>query len=74
MTTGKSIALTRQTFVGNVISLLFNMLSRLKFVNFTSYFFHLFVSIALPYIDIQLLLVGVTNDRTLKLASSLCFV
>ena len=29
MTTGKKIALTRQTFVGKVISLLFNMLSRL---------------------------------------------
>ena len=29
MTTGKSIALTTGTFVGNVISLLFNMLSRL---------------------------------------------
>ena len=29
MTTGKSISLTRWTFVGNVISLLFNMLSRL---------------------------------------------
>ena len=29
MTTGKTIALTRQTFVNNVISLLFNMLSRL---------------------------------------------
>ena len=29
MTTGKVIALTRQTFVGNVMSLLFNMLSRL---------------------------------------------
>jgi len=29
MTTGKSIALTRWTFVGKVISLLFNMLSRL---------------------------------------------
>ena len=29
MTTGKTIALTRQTFVGIVISLLFNMLSRL---------------------------------------------
>ena len=28
MTTGKTIALTRQTFVGKVISLLFNMLSR----------------------------------------------
>ena len=29
MTTGKTIALTRQTFVGKVISLLFNMLSGL---------------------------------------------
>ena len=29
MTTGKTIALTRQSFVGKVMSLLFNMLSRL---------------------------------------------
>ena len=29
MTTGKTIALTRQTFVGKVKSLLFNMVSRL---------------------------------------------
>ena len=29
MTTGKTIALTRQTFVGKIVSLLFNMLSRL---------------------------------------------
>ena len=29
MTTGKSIALTRRTFVGKVMSLLLNMLSRL---------------------------------------------
>ena len=29
VTTGKTIALTRQTFVGEVVSLLFNMLSRL---------------------------------------------
>ena len=28
MTTGKTVALTRQTFVGKVMSLLFNMLSR----------------------------------------------
>ena len=32
MTTGRAIALTRQTFVGKVISLLFNMLSRLVIV------------------------------------------
>ena len=30
MTTGKTIALTRQTFVGKVMSLLFNMLSRIN--------------------------------------------
>ena len=29
MTTGKTVALTRQTFFGKVMSLLFNMLSRL---------------------------------------------
>ena len=29
VTTGKTIAMTRQTFVGDVMSLLFNMLSRL---------------------------------------------
>ena len=29
MTAGKTIALTKQTFVGKVMSLLFNMLSRL---------------------------------------------
>ena len=29
ITTGKTIALTRQTFVGKAMSLLFNMLSRL---------------------------------------------
>ena len=29
MTTGKTIVLTRQTFIGKVMSLIFNMLSRL---------------------------------------------
>ena len=33
MTTGKTITLTRQTFVGKVISLLFNILSRLVITN-----------------------------------------
>ena len=32
MTTGKTIVLTRQNFFGNVMSLLFNMLSRLVIV------------------------------------------
>ena len=34
MTTGKTIALTRRTFVGKVMSLLFNMLSRLVKLSF----------------------------------------
>ena len=34
MTTGKTIALTRRTFVGKVMSMLFNMLSKL--VSFSS--------------------------------------
>ena len=40
MTTGKTIALTRWTFVGKVMSLLFNMLSRLEqaFFNFMAAF------------------------------------
>ena len=35
MTTGKTIALTRWTFVGKVMSLLFNMLSRLLITNWS---------------------------------------
>ena len=37
MTTGKTIALTRQTFVGRVMSLLFNMLSRLVMSSLVAY-------------------------------------
>ena len=43
MTTGKTIALTRQTFVGKVMSLLFNMLSRLV-ITFLSRSNHLLLS------------------------------
>ena len=43
MTTGKTIALTRRTFVGKVISLLFNMLSRLV-VTFLPRSKHLLIS------------------------------
>ena len=50
MTAGKTIALTRWTFVGKVISLLFNMLSRLV-VNFLPKSKHLLIS-WLPYIVI----------------------
>ena len=43
MTTGKTIALTRQTFVGKVMSLFFNMLSRL-FITFLPRSKHLLIS------------------------------
>src|SRR5574340_324475 len=43
MTTGKTIALTRRTFVGKVITLLFNILSRLV-ITFTQRSKHLLVS------------------------------
>ena len=43
MTTGKTIALTRHTFVGKVMSLLFNMLSRLV-ITFLPRSKHLFIS------------------------------
>ena len=44
MTTGKTIALTRQTFVGKVMSLLFNMLSRL-IITFLPRSKHLLISL-----------------------------
>ena len=43
MTTGKTIALTRRTFVGQVMSLLFNMLSRLV-ITFLPWSKHLLIS------------------------------
>ena len=43
MTTGKTIALTRCTFVGKVMSLLFNMLSRLV-ISFLPRSKHLLIS------------------------------
>ena len=43
MTTGKTIALTRQTFVDKVMSLLFNMLSRFA-IDFLPKSKHLFFS------------------------------
>ena len=49
MTTGKPIALTRQTFVDKVMSLLFNMLSRLV-ITFLPRSKHLLISwLRLPF-------------------------
>ena len=44
MTTGKTIALTRQTFIGKVISLVFNMLSRWVIAFFQGVSKHLLIS------------------------------
>ena len=44
MTIGKTIALTRQTFVGKVKSLLVNMLSRLVIITFLPRSKHLLIS------------------------------
>ena len=44
MTTGKTIALTRQTFVGKVMSLLFHMLSRLAFLPRSKHLFNFICS------------------------------
>ena len=57
MTTGKTIALTRRTFVGKVMSLLFNMLSRLvipflprsKCFSFSFFFIFYFFNFTILY-------------------------
>ena len=48
MTAGKTIALTRRTFVGKVMSLLFNMLSRLA-ITFLPRSKHYFQGVTVPY-------------------------
>ena len=40
MTTGKIIALTRQTFVGKTMTLLYNMLSRFSLIGALSVYLH----------------------------------
>ena len=47
MTTGKTIALTRQTFVGKVMSLLLNMLSRLVIAFFQGVSFNFMAAISI---------------------------
>ena len=49
MTTGKTIALTRRTFVGKVMSLLFNMLSRLV-ITFLPRSKHLAYLVVIPHL------------------------
>ena len=78
MTTGKTIALTRQTFVGKVMSLLFNMLSRFV-IAFLSRSKHLLISwlespSAVIYLRLQQLIawpLGILWSVT-KLCPTLC--
>ena len=44
MTTGKTIALTRRTFVGKVMSMIFNMLSRFVMAFLPSHFIKIFIN------------------------------
>ena len=53
MTTGKTIALTRWTFVGKVISLLFNMLSMLVMTFFPKECFFLFVCLFVCFVFLK---------------------
>ena len=62
MSTGKIIALTRQTFVGKVMSLLFNMLSRLV-ITFLPRSKHLLVSL------LQSPFAGLLEPRKIKSAT-----
>ena len=57
VTTGKTIALTRWTFVGKVLSLLFNMLSILDKV-YTQFTQSLFLSLVLTFVESLSLLNG----------------
>ena len=47
MTTGKTITLTRWTFVGKVMSLLFNMLCRLVIISFQGVSFHFMAAVTI---------------------------
>ena len=53
MTTEKTIALTRRTFVGKVMSLLLNMLSRLVITFLTWYFIVVLICISLIISDVK---------------------
>ena len=57
MTTGKTIALTRQTFVGKVMSLLFNMLSSVQSLSHVRLF-------ATPWIAARQASLSITNSRS----------
>ena len=55
MTTGKTIALTRRTFVGKVMSLLFNMLYRLVITYYSSIKKNKIIPFAATWIDLEII-------------------
>ena len=67
MTTGKTIALTRWTFVGKIMSLLFNMLSQFSSVPSLSYV-QLF---ATPWTAARQASLSITNSRSLPKLKSI---
>ena len=66
MTTGKTIALTRWTFVGKVMSLLFNVISRLV-ITFLPRSKHLLISWLQSPSAVTLVLVFVSNKLLQKI-------
>ena len=70
MTTGKTIALTRWTFVGKAMSLLFNMLSRLV-ITFLQRSKHLLISCICIYRDLYIYIYICIYINTLRYIFSL---
>uniref|UniRef100_A0AC11E5W3 Uncharacterized protein n=1 Tax=Ovis aries TaxID=9940 RepID=A0AC11E5W3_SHEEP len=71
MTTGKTIALTRQTFVGKVMSLLLNMLSRLV-ITFLPRSKHLLISWLQSPSAVILEPQKITSDTVSTVSPSIC--
>ena len=71
MTTGKTIALTRQTFVGKVMSLLFNRLSRLV-ITFLPRSKHLLISWLQPPSAVILEPPKIKSDTVFTVSPSIC--
>ena len=69
MTTGKTIALTRWTFVGKVMSLLFNMLSKLV-IAFLSRSKHLLISMASLYSSLYAITCTTKKETVMPLGCS----
>ena len=71
MTTGKTVALTRQTFVYKVMSLLFNMLSRLVITFLPEGQMKTFIkaSCDLPFDQLTISLLSVTDSSPLAVVN-----